>query len=242
MPQPSPLNPLHRSRLASLLAEHGVAAPRGEFAERLGRLVDLADSIRLSAAQLRRPQTDSGSGMPAERITGDFLDTRATVIQSAMHSFIPGAVPTRTKLPVVDGKTPWEEASLPEPWLKFYRARQRDVEFRLRNLRERVRYGLSGQSPELARLAALDEALGDIIDQQAARCYQAVPRLLAQRFEQLLDRQRAQRAGETDLLPGWPQQMQHYRAYMQSLLLAEIDARLLPVLGLVEALQEQDRL
>jgi hypothetical protein len=103
-----------------------------------------------------------------------------------------------------------------------------------------VRESVSGFSPALAQLAALDTALGDPISAHTRRIFAVVPRLLQKRFEFLIEQYRQASAGNQREQNLWHQTHAQFRSDMQGLLLAEIDTRLLPVLGLIEALDEHE--
>lgn len=111
---------------------------------------------------------------------------------------------------------------------------------------------MSAASTPLARLAALDEALRDTLSVAIRRRLAVIPQLLGQRFDALLREQGERRndAGPADHaeLPTaetWEQWRQpggwlgRFLQDMQGLLLAELELRLLPVLGLIEAVDEE---
>ena len=201
---------------------------RRSFAERLGELIDLSDSISLSSTHLQLASLPfEPSSLSAEAIRRDFMEVRAALIESVVRSFRPAGGPSKFRLPAVDCS---ETSGLPDhgPYLRFYSAHQRDMEFRIRNLQDRARIALTGMSPRLARLVALESALDQTLLAQHRQSFSRIPRLLEQRFTFLATRGDT---GETLLL--------QYQRDMQSLLLAEADARLLPVLGLIEAIEEE---
>ena len=151
----------------------------------------------------------------------------AARVKTAHHRCQQGGGAGKRPLPSLDIE---EESSTPDhaPYLRFYAGHQRDMEFRVRNLQDRARIALSGLSPRLARLVALESALDQTLVAQHRQCFAQVPRLLERRFEFLAGKGEM---GEA-LLPA-------YQRDMRSLLLAEVDARLLPVLGLIEAIDEE---
>ena len=187
---------------------------------RLGELIDLSDSIKLSNThfQLAALPFEQGS-MSAESVVADFLESRSAMVRSIARSFRPAAGHSNIRLPdlVCD-----DSGTLPDfgPYLRFYAAHQRDLEFRVRNLQDRVRFAVEGLSPRLARLVSLEKALDRTLLAQHRLSFSRVPRLLEQRFLVL-----AEGEGTDEAL------LLKCRQDMQSLLLAEADARLLPVLG-----------
>lgn len=230
------------SRLVRALAQlvgTDAAVSHKNFTERLGQLFDLPDSIRISAVHDRKPAaTFEPSATSREAVKEEFLRVRASIVSSTLGRFVPGGGSLRLRFPVTSAEMTVEQAMAPEPYLAFYAAQQRDIDARIRNLQAATRDALAGISPGLARLAALDAALADPLAAQARRSFAAVPRLLQRRFEFLLEAYRQAIAGQSHSPGLWEQTLGRLRDDMQGLLLAEIDARLLPALGLIEALDE----
>ena len=229
------------SRLVRFLAELGVAAgqaPPRNFSERMGQLFDLHDSIKISAVHARATATFEPTGVSREAVRADFLRARATIVNSALQSFTPGGGQTRLRFPTVTAQISLEATMTCEPYLAFYAARQRAMDFRIRDLQAATREALSGLSPRLARLAALDAALGEPLSTHHRHFFAAVGDLLRQRIEHQIEQYR--RAAELHEERLWAATVAQIRADMQGLLLAEIETRLLPTLGLIEALDEQD--
>jgi hypothetical protein len=224
--------------LAQLVGADAAVSPKN-FAERLGQLFDLPDSIRISAVHGQKPTvTFEPSTTSRGAAREEFLRVRAAIVNSALGRFVPGGGSMRLRFPVATAEMGVEETMAPEPYLAFYSAQQRDIDFRIRNLQAATRDAVAGFSPELARLAALDAALADPLAAQARRLFAAVPRLLQRRFESLLEEYRQAIAGQAHSPGLWEQTLGQFRDDMQGLLLAEIETRLLPALGLIEALDE----
>jgi hypothetical protein len=243
MTRASPHSPASAPRLVQLLNELALAdaeLSHRHFAERLGQLIDLPDSIALSALHGRLAAVAfAAADTPREEIREEFLRLRGTVVKSVILGFTSGAGSTRTRLPVIAGKEQAAEALEYEPYRRFYVAQQREIDFRTRKLHARIREAAAGCSPQLARLCALDSALGNLLAPHARRYFAAIPKLLKGRFDQLLGgHAEATAAGE----PPTPELLQEalgqFCREMQELLLAEIETRLMPALGLVEALEE----
>ena len=89
-------------------------------------------------------------------------------------------------------------------------------------LRSSVRQALSTRTPALAQLAALDAVLDGMLVDREQKLMSAVPVFLERRFEALRRQQSV----------GWPDV---FDEEMRQLLLAELDDRLQPVAGSVEA-------
>ncbi len=223
------------------LTEVQVREGAGPFAQRLGSLVDLADSIQLAAIQTGledmpfRPDVVSANG-----ITRHFMAERGAIIRSVVRASVPGASTSRIRFPQVSGDTTLSEAQSPEPYLSFYVAQQSEIDFKVRRLQETVREQMSGLAVELARLAALDRALGQSIAGHSRGFFSAVPALLRSRFDKLLADYRETVPEDGRTTNSWLPQVERFRLELRGLLLAEIETRLLPATGLVEAVTEYD--
>lgn len=221
------------SRLARFLADLGAAAPvsHRDFTQRLGQLFDLADSIKLSKTHRKPSAASFKPGVSsAAAIREEFLRARASIVSSTLRSFVPGADPPRLRFPLPTADGAAAETIDPEPYLTFYSAQQREIDFRIRNLHAKTRDELAGCSPALAQIAALDSALGGPIAAHSRPFFAAVPELLQNRIDFLRSRD------DSDSNAA----LEQIRNEIQGLLLAEIETRLLPTLGLIEALDELD--
>jgi hypothetical protein len=172
-------------------------------------------------------------------------------VESVIRSFVgdPGA---RIKVPSLNTRIPTEQLSRFEPYHRFYAAHQREFESRVRPLQLVVRDAIRGLSPEMMQLVALDEGVGDALSVHTRKYLAVIPQLLAKRFDLLLAESQqgdaaAHRDGQEDradeaLLKTWTASsgwLGRFYQEMQGLLLAELELRLLPILGLVEAANEQ---
>lgn len=247
MTQASLLSPAHHSpakssRLVRFLAElldTDVELPHQRFIERLGLSFDLADSIKISAVHDQRLQATGTPPVAGKQaVIDEFQHVRASIVSSALQSFAPGEGGSRTRFPRVRAQMTLEEAMAVEPYLAFYVAQQRNIDFRIRDLHASTRDALTGLSPQLARLAALDAVLADPLSAPARRSFAAVPRLLRQRYAKSQEDHNANKADPSTVRERWEQSLEQFRIEMQGLLLAEIETRLLPTLGLIEALDD----
>ena len=232
------------SRLVRLLAELAGADPAASgklITERLGQLFDLPDSIRLSAV-LDKPTTGpaQAAAVSREEARAEFLRARAAIISSALRSFTPGGGAIRLRFPPIATREAFEEATTADALLAFYAAQQRDIDFRVRNLQAATRGTAAGFSPRLARLAALDATLGDTLAANNKRFFSTVLTLLEKRVGSLLEEYRHAVSTDPRNEQLWAETLTRLRSDMQGLLLAEIETRLLPALGLIEALDEPD--
>lgn len=243
MTQALPQVSLGSSRLVRFLTDLSVAdtqVSHRQFTERLGQLIDFSNSIALSQAHARDLDV-AGAAVDefGEGVTAEFLRARSTIVQAAMRSFFPGSGPTRIKWPAPEAEAPAGAASAAAPYLKFYSSQQLDVDTKIRGLHLRSREAVSRLSPRLERICAIDAALGDALAVHARRYFTSVPRLLAARLESLFADFRLRVEDGGDPMDCWLDTREQIRRESQGLLLAEIEARLLPALGLIEALHEE---
>jgi hypothetical protein len=199
---------------------------------RLGKLLDLSKSIRIAAAQLPCTDADTDSDAAASQATtirADYLQVRAALIKGIELSFNPGQLYTRIKLPTPQAATLTDDQVVLGQYQRFYASHQRDIIFRIQGLRERVSNGVGGISQELRQLVSLDATIADSISQHSNACFGSIPSLLSKRFDQLNQPQITISGAATH---------QQFSSELKNLLLAEIDARLLPILGLVEAMED----
>jgi len=128
--------------------------------------------------------------------------------------------------------------------LRFYGLHQSELDFKIEKLRYGVRQEISTYSLRLAQLAELDKTLGKSLATHTRKRFAVVPKILKQRFEYLLLEHQTRSRGETKQdkpifwleSGGW---LTKFYYEMQQLLLAELEIRLQPVLGLVEAFNEE---
>lgn len=212
----------NRSALVRQLAGWQAAPaelPRQDLAERLGQWFNVADAIALSSAhqampavaRARRPAVPAG----ARGAQAELKRVRATLSQAI------------TKPPAEPGD---EGSDDTDAGFAAHHQRcleqQRRMDMAIEALRGHVRETLSQTSARLAQLAALDAALEPLLGGREQRLLSTVPAFLKARFAQL-------RQSHPD---GCQPLFEHE---LQQTLLAELDLRLQPVVGMVEALSQE---
>lgn len=221
------------------------------FSERLGRLIDFSGSIALSEAHSGRSKSDAdASGNPGDDQTpissqsasDRFLRARAAMVKNLIKRFVPPE--THASIEEVM-RSPFEEITEKSqafpPYQAFYHAQQNEMAARVNRLQSDIREIAYGCSSEIATLAALDQALGDAIAARTRKFYAVIPQLLAKRFAQL---QSADQTCDENAADAWLQVGGGYDQFcreMRDVLLAELDTRLQPVLGLVETIIEAEK-
>lgn len=131
-----------------------------------------------------------------------------------------------------------------ERYKVFYVQQQREIASRLDQLRAAIRAALAARSSRLARLAVLDATLDETLSAATQRLFSEVPGLLARRFQYLYQCHQQAVSGQQgeDLPQSWGQPggwLEQFAREMQGSLLAELEVRLQPLVGLMEALDEE---
>lgn len=215
------------SRIVRYLTELAVSdatVSHQHFVSHLGNFIDFSGSIALSLAHEELPKLIFQSGeLSKEAITDNFFKVRRSIVHAIVQSFIPSDDYQRIKLPV-----PNTAPMTFDLYQRFYLAHQRELDFRIQNLQLEVRASVSGISLELAQLSSLDVTLNNTLAAHVNRLYAVIPLLLEKRFTLLL----------SDLKIQPDKRLEQFCNELQGLLLAELELRLLPVIGLIDALNE----
>lgn len=199
-------------RLLARLTDVDVAGSKQTFAERLSRWLGWTDAIALSAALNGSPaQVPSGARVAHDADDGEF----ARVRDALAKAIAAGGEPVDTTVGFV-------------PFRRRYHAQQQAMENSIGPLRARLRARLAGRSPTMARLAAVDAVMEQVLGARERALLSSVPVLLEKHFERLRQADAGAADGE------W---IDVFRQDMHSVLLAELEIRLQPAAGLLEALR-----
>ena len=251
------------SGLVRLLGDFENAPPPGsaeppaqDFAEKLSRWVGVFEAGTLHAAHqsvdAARPAPGRVSALKVS-LNEQLHQVRSILARAIANSSGNGqpadAGARGGRLPVVQ-MAPVAEADIDfAPYRQRYQDQQRNMDLMIGPLRDNVRQVLSAASPELRQLAVLDAVWEKMLAAREQKLLQSVPVRLRRRFDSLRKAaQAAQTADFPDLLAevpvvaapsplqpdGW---LDVFGRELQQLLLAELDARLEPVTGLVEAFE-----
>ena len=218
-------------RLLSRLTDSDVGQPRQTTAERLSQWFGWTDDISLSAALNAGPASSlSSAKASASAEEAEFARVRAAL----------------TKAIASDSAAPADATDF-APLRQRYLARQQAMEVAIGPLRSRLRTTLAGRSQAMAKLAAVDVVMEQVLAAQERSLMSSVPSLLEKRFKRLrqaaLEAQ-AEQSEQTDQTehpgsaprpaPAW---QDVFHKDLQDVLLAELDFRFQPVEGLLEALR-----
>lgn len=228
---------LNTTRLISLLSsltDRSATLPRNQVAQGLGRMIDLPDSISIADTLDKLPRIKPGeTGMQADPVLR-LQRGHAAMIKTVTGSLSMGSSPARITLGMFIEPAAGKDGALQPPpdyqaYLKLHAALQRDLDFKARTLQADIRKCLAQHSRNSARLAAIDGALAEPIARRSRALFAKIPGLLQAHFQAI--------AAQADV----PEEavQQQLSDTLQTVLLAEIEARLLPALGLIEALEEE---
>lgn len=243
----------HSSRLVRALADLAVletSDPTAAFAEKLGQWIDFADAIRLTgvhkastaSAQQDQPALQSIAGASlGEAFARMRISMEATITKSSAPST--ARVSSELALPKLEA--PLDDVKVYAPIRRYHQAHQRDMESNARSLRAKVRDGIAKASPQLKQLAELDAAFEGILCEREARLLSTIPTLLEKRFNHLRKAhlQMLLVTTQTDDNPdAWMQPgawLSRFCSELQAVLFAELDLRLQPAVGLLEAFNSE---
>ena len=223
--------------IRTLASLNPVAAPPGPdaFAQRLARWVDWTHAFSLAAALGDAPGRSEVPGLGGQgALSADEREfTRVRAALAATIADAPGGAgqARRSSRPLAAAAVP---ADVPIDFAAHrqrYAACQLAMETQIVPLRRRLRSSLADRSPALAKLAELDIVLEQVVGAQERTLLATVAARLEPRFDEL-------RGAPSDVpaQPGpW---LERFRQEMRGLLLAELDLRLLPVEGLLQACRQ----
>ena len=216
------------------------------FAEKLGQWMNLGHAIALHGALNAPPvaiKTPAPTGLRAA-LGAEFSRVRAALESPITSIANPLAPRGRGGMPAPDLLLPIDMPSAFEPYRRYYLAQQRDMALATGPLRSQARDVLARSSPALKTLATLDAALDGALNERESKLLAHVPGLLEKRFTQLLKEHqlKVERSGLTDNPAYWMHAggwLARFRTDLQTVLLAELDLRLQPTVGLIEALNHE---
>ncbi|CAN5401733.1 DUF3348 domain-containing protein [soil metagenome] len=246
-------------RWLASLGDLDVPESKQVFAERLSQWLAWTDAIALSAALDGSPAqafADRGdtrfapSAEEAECARVRAALTNAITRDNALRADKGRATPHATDRGMGDRsartETAADAATGPTrdftPHRRRYVARQQAMDASIGPLRARLRTSLAGRSPAMARLAAVDAVMEQLLGPREHHLLATVPGLLERHFERLAEAHPAESAeppasGATDAAPAaWLHDFTHA---MQGVLIAELDIRMQPVEGLLAALRSR---
>ncbi len=233
-----------RSTLVRLLGDWApLPAPdvRQDFAQRLSQWVGVADAITLHAAHQATGRAPARRPVAATAATARHLHALLQRVRTDLAAAVsakaamPAPNPRDRHAPPVPAPADESDAGF-APHRQRYLELQRQMALRVEALRGQVRQALNQASPALAQLSAFDAVLEQMLGAREQGLMGTVPLVLERRFEALRAAASTDEPAAGRQPGGW---LHRFEQDLQATLLAELEQRLQPVTGLIEALDNQ---
>jgi len=210
------------------LTDIDVPESRKSFSDQLSQWLGWKDAIALYSALDGNPTTalpDASVSVNAEE--SEFNRVRAALVNAIAEDR------TLMRNEAADVATDFA------PYRRRYLARQQTMAARINPLRNRLRTKLESRSPAMAQLAAVDAVMEQALSAHEQSLLATVPVLLEKHFKRLkLINEVDQATSELDIEVPPAAWLDVFINDMEVLSLAELDTRLQPVEGLLEALRK----
>lgn len=195
------------------------------FAQKLGDLLDLPDAFVVAdnlRGLKRMPFKNANKACNSAHIQQFFLEEKHAIEQALIAKI------------KQHSRFDNEQA---ESYSRFYALCQSELEHSVFKIRKTLLSDLKQSSVRMARLVFLDELLQDKLGAQLRSFYSVLPKLIEKHFVALQTPEQQPdmiTLGQAHSNP-WPQQL---KKDIERLLLAELELRLQPLMGLIEAVDE----
>lgn len=257
MTRPLPRAHFNSSPLVRFLTENTMmeaVQATEDVGQKLGDWLNFRQAIALQSAlqagpggtQALPPHLQRAAPISPAALAKHVDKIRAQLTESITQGAPAGSGLALIQMPAAELDEPVDPKTAFGPYRRFHAAHQRQMETRLRSLRASVRIQLMQRGGHLQQLATLDTALENILGEREALLLGKVIKMLEKRFVQALKlhlKQHNATASDTASPQGVHQQtlswLMPHRQALRSALLAELDTRLQPTLGLLEALTSE---
>jgi len=251
---------IHSAPLVRFLTEHALLQPmpsQDNVGERLGQWLDFRQAIPLHALlQPGQPPMAAPPQRPvanATTVRAHVEHTRERLSASIVHAApLPGT--PRIPLPHEAPEQPIDLSQAWEPYRRYASTHQRQMAASIETLRTQVRATVAHGGAALHQLALLDAAYEHALRERETRLLASLPAKLEIRFRQLAGSAPPPAAPQAETPAGAntrsaqaspalpqpeskPDWLLQFEGQLQQALLAELDLRLQPVLGLADAYQ-----
>lgn len=249
MTRVQPRTPLHSSTLLRFLTEKGLvgaAVSPGDVGQRLGDWLDFRHAIALQRFIGAVDDPNSQSARATARVDAAvlrqrFAQVRATLEQSIVQGTVPAPGLPRIHLPQTELEQPIDPKTAFDPFRRYCVGHQRQMENIIRSLRAQLRGMLDKGATPHKQLATLDAIFENVLLEREARLLAHIPAQFEKRFNKALKlhiKQLLAAAEADDPAPRSSLWLTPLYEDLRAALLAELDLRLQPVLGLIEALTQ----
>ena len=229
-------------RKVQVLLDKEIPNSQVRFSERLTQNMDFTSSLKLSEVhgQLRildkkyaSLSNDSSDQKNQLKLKSDALDAafnrvQRAILQTIEQSFDPEIEQPRYPLPKLKIENKKPDLSV---YQAFYSAQQKDMSAKIQGLRTYMRETLAASSVSMAKLALLDSTLEETIGFPLRSGFDAVSKILLH-YTQRLEKD-WQNARQQELFK--ERGMSDFYNELRQLLLAELELRLQPVKGMLDA-------
>ncbi len=249
MTRVSPRTRLHSSTLLRLLTSQGMVdagVDAGDVGQRLGDWLHFRHAIALQGfiGEVDDPQAVPAT--PTARVDATVLRQRFAQVRAALEqSITEGTAPApgmpRIELPHPELEHPIDPKTAFDPFRRYCTGHQRQMESIIRSLRMQLRGMLDKVSTSHKRLATLDAIFENVLLERETRLLGHIPAGFEKRFARALKQHLKQLTEATEADEPAPRSapwLEPLQQDMRTALLAELDLRLQPVLGLIEALTQ----
>lgn len=213
-----------------------VAESNLSIAERLGLWLDVSDAIALFAVLNPGPARAAGARDASSGNDSALREELARLNKGMAQAIAAGDVGALAAQALIRPPVAVDVAAVAAasfaPYRRYYLAHQRDMAARIGGLRVRAREALAARSPAHQQLAELDAVLDQALGDRERDALGSVAVLLEKRFDAELATQAATDAERWLEADGW---LTRFGKDVQDTLLLELDVRLQPVVGLIEA-------
>lgn len=226
-----------------------VEASRQDFAERLGLWLGVFDGITLHATlqSIKTLDEEKPSDAPLARtcaLEEEFHKVRSALVRAIAASGASPASEKRVRNPVPQPEAAKATDAGYAPYHQRYLDQQRQMALRIDALRAHVRQTIAKVSPPLGQLASFDTVMEQLLGGREKKLLATVPVLLERRFGHLRKtHQLGLATGRQQDDPalwgqpgGW---LDRFGQELHGVLLAELEVRMQPVVGLIEAFSNE---
>ena len=238
---------LHSSELLRFLGSLGMAdaaADIGDVGQSLGDWLDFRQAIALQAFIGTVDDPATVPAQPTARVDAVVLRRRFNEVRTALEqSILKGTVPAlglvRIELPFAELDHPIDPKTAFDPFRRYCTGHQRQMENIIRSLRAQLRSMLDKGTTAHRQLSTLDAIFENVLHPRESRLLSKIPTQFEKRFAKSLKQHMkalTEAADADEPAPRTTAWLAPLCEDMRNALLAELDLRLQPILGLIEAL------
>ena len=231
--------PRNGSRLTHLLTDLGLSnkmPSHKNFAERVGSTIGLPGSLILSNAPTKPNKTDAVklAANTQKAIQEQFLTQHSKLIQFIGDCFNRNEKRKRFQLPCINNHDFIHDEKTLAIYQRFYITLQTELNSQANALHSVIRDAISDTTTELNHLCALDKVMSETLSTHQRKAYASIAVFIQKRFDFYTPL--CASVSDTDK----PEEfIIQFNEELKQLILTELDARLQPTYGLIEALNEQ---